>query len=120
MRIIEFIENDMENKELLTIKALQYNELLVKIIKADMWYLDPSVSQEKKDNFELKYRAVMEKIATISGEFDELEITYETEKFNEVIEGIELPQSLKRKDVENWLEDWHKYLREKEKLKVGT
>lgn len=107
MRIIEIIK-----------KAMEYNELLAKIIKADIWFGDPKVDQSKKDNFYLKYAKAHEKLAELSGEFDNLGIVYEIEKGNEVIEGIEIPANLKREDVEIWLENWARNLK-KEKLKVG-
>jgi len=108
MRVIKIIE-----------KAMEYNELLAKILKADIWFADPKVDQVKKDNFLPKYEKVMEKLAELSGQFDQLGITYETEKHNEVIEGIEIPEQLKREDVEIWLENWAKCLKE-EKAKVGV
>lgn len=106
MRAIDFIK-----------KIMKYNELLVKIIKADAWFSDPNISQEKKEKFYPNYEKVMEEIAKISNDLDEIGITF---KDKEAIEGIELPQELKRKDIEIFLEEWYKHLKEKEKLKVGT
>jgi hypothetical protein len=107
MRIIDIIN-----------KSMEYNELLAKMIKAEIWFLDPKVPQDKKDNFGPKYEKVMQRLAELSGEFDGLGIKYESEKFNEIVECIEIPEALKRKDIEIFLEDWAKHLK-KEKLMAG-
>lgn len=93
MRVVEIIE-----------LANEYNGLISKMNIADEWFLNPKVSEKLKNEFyDDKYKPLLKRIAEISGIFDQMGITYEHEKFNEVLEGIELPQEL-----------------EKEKIKVGA
>lgn len=104
-------------------KTMEYNKLLEQIAKADIWFLDPKVPQEKKDNFYPKYNEAWERLGELSDQLDKLGITYKAdEELNEVMEGIELPKELKRDKVEGFLENWNRILKEKEKekLKVGT
>lgn len=107
MRVIEVIET-----------AWKYNELLKKIAEANIWFGNPKVSQETKDNFEkTKYDAVWKQLGELSEKLDEAGITY---KGYESMEVIELPETLKRKDVEIWLESLNKVLKKQEKEKVGA
>lgn len=104
--------------------VMEYNTLLKKIVEANIWFGNPKVSQEKKDAFEkTKYDAVWERLGELSGKLEEIGITYKvTDDYNEVTDYIELPEALKRKDVEGFLENWIKVLRrkEQEKEKVGA
>jgi hypothetical protein len=99
--------------------AKEYNRLLARIIAADIWFGNPGVSDKAKEKVKPEYEKVMEQLSTISGQLDELGVTYEHEKFNEVTEGIELPKEFRREKVEGFLENWSKCLKE-EKAKVGV
>lgn len=96
-------------------KALEYNKLLKQITEADIWYGNPKVPQDKKDGFDKKYDEAWQKIGKLSGEFDKMGITYRvTNEYNEVTDGIELPEALRRNDIEGFLKKWHEHLKSKE------
>jgi predicted O-linked N-acetylglucosamine transferase (SPINDLY family) len=110
MKQMRFIE--------LTKLVLEYNELLKKIEDANAWLKVSKATEKVKEEFrEGKYQEAWKRLGDISEILDKHGITY---KDYESIEGIELPEVLKRDKVEIFLEEYAKFLKEKEKLKVGT
>jgi hypothetical protein len=95
MRTIQLIE-----------AAMKHNELLVKMIKGELWFQDKSISDEKKLSESERYVTLTKKLSESCSELENNGIT-----FNELeaIEVIELPEALKRKDVEIWLEKWRDF-----------
>ena len=91
MRIIEIIN-----------LALQYNELLVNFHKASVWLDSKRVSMDNKQKFFPKWYGLLSQMDKILKQFESIGITFAD---CESIELIELPEELKRKEVESFIED---------------
>ena len=91
MRIIEIIN-----------LSLQYNELLVKFLRGSVWLDSKRVSMERKEEFLPKWYRLLSQMDKILKKFESIGITFAD---CETIEVIEIPEELKRKDVEIFIED---------------
>ena len=91
MRIIEMIR-----------LSLEYNELLVKFKKGSAWLDKKNIPTELKEKFILdKWEPLLKEMDLILKKFESIGITF---RDCESIEYIELPNELKRSDVEIFLE----------------
>jgi len=89
------------------IKQVQkHNELLVKWTKGEIWFADKAVPQYKKDEAEQRFFDLQKELAE---SFDILESSKVNFTEDEAVECIQLPDELKRKDIEIWLEKWHEF-----------
>ena len=95
MRIIQIIET-----------AMKHNELLVKVIKGDIWFQDKSVKQEIKDKQIKRYQKLVNELCKTCSVLEKNGITFNP---CEAIEVIEIHKELKRKDIEIWLENWRDF-----------
>jgi hypothetical protein len=99
MRIIEIIN-----------KSMEYNSLLVKWIKGSLWFEDNTIPENEKEKQYTRFAELQKQIANMMNELEMHGITF---KDYEAIECIEIPEQLKRKDVEIWLENWFEYKNKK-------
>lgn len=81
---------------------MEYNELLVKFLKASVWLDSKRVSMERKEEFLPKWYGLLSQMDKILKKFESIGITFAD---CETIEVIEIPEELKRKDVEIFIED---------------
>jgi hypothetical protein len=106
MRIIEIINLSM-----------QYNELLVKFQKGYVWLENDNVPIDKKKEFTPKMIKLLDDMDIVLKKLNNVGVTF---RENEIIEVLEIPKQLKRKDVEIYLEDYYKinyFKKEKDKEK---
>jgi hypothetical protein len=99
MRIIEIME-----------RVMKHNELLVKMIKGEEWFANKNISQTKKDQQEPRFMKLLEGIGRNAAELEKAGVTFiDTIEYSEVLHYIEIPEALKRDNVEMWLEKYHEY-----------
>jgi len=94
MRIIELIESVRE-----------YNELMVKHLKGKIWLDNPNISKLSKEKFTPKWEEMLKEVDKKLRVFKEMGITFDD---CEMIEVIELPDQLKRPEIEGFLESYYK------------
>jgi len=99
MRVIDIIE-----------KAMNHNELLVKVIKGGLWFQDKSISEKTKEKESERYKNLVTELGNSCSELERSKITFND---LEAIDVIELPTELKRKDIEIWLESWRDFKKNK-------
>lgn len=94
MRIINLIE-----------QAKKHNEILIKWVRGGIWMDNPAIPDNKKLEKLEDFKILQKELSVSMDTFENMGI-----KFNdyEAIECIELPEEVKRKDVEIWLEGWAK------------
>lgn len=95
MRVIEVIES-----------AMKHNELLSKWIKGGIWFQNPEITDEQKKQQEPRYKELTENLIDNITILENLGITFND---CESIECIEIPEQMKRKEIEIWLESWSKF-----------
>mgnify|MGYP000066589225 CR=1 FL=1 len=94
MRIIEIIN-----------LAMEYNELLVKFTKGSIWFGKTNISKKRKEEFIPKWDKLLKKMDETLKKLESMGITfYDCES----IECIEIPEKLKRTDIEIYLENYYK------------
>lgn len=90
MTVIEIIE-----------QSLKFNELLVKFLKGEKWFEIASISIETKNEQFPRFETLMKEIESIFLKFEKAGIEFSG---NIITNGIELPESLKRQEVEGVIE----------------
>jgi hypothetical protein len=79
----------------------KHNEILLKWVKGELWFQNPNISDEKKKSQEKRYLEIMKELDESYDLLSSLGITFD---YQEATTCIELPEELKRKDVEGFLE----------------
>lgn len=96
---------------------LRHNELIVKWVKGDLWFADPKVDEKLKEQNEIRYKELTKTLALSYKKLDELSLKHDITFINKFdgVSCVELPEELKREDVEIWLEGWKSFQDKKNK-----
>lgn len=90
MTILEIIET-----------TKKYNELLIRFLNADRYFKNPNVLEEDKEKHFPAYKKLTEGMSSLIDKLKSAKISLPD---NIVDTGIELPEALKRKEIEKILE----------------
>jgi hypothetical protein len=89
-----------------------YNELVCKIIKGEIWFQQKEVSDSDKKAQEPRYNELINQLCKSADELEQLNITFNELNING-LSIIELPEQFKRPKIEVWLNEFSKHIKNK-------